>query len=573
MTDSYDRPDDRLEVVSSRHDGTRVHRHYRSYDGHVLVRAVQRMARRAMGGEALCFGSTCPDDICHRVLVAAWTNDMVRDGLYARVPHPFPDPEVKTRPRRIYCAAAVLSHMAAVDADAGYDDAFVTGFTDDESGCFWQWWTRVSEYPHAQFHVALCITRADGTRRVAYYTGYYRVMNMGSRPSSKIQCRRGEPWLQKWREGMDDIVAEWLPTRSVALQDLLRDRREQLSHEDARPFWADFFTDDYFFKCISPELAAKGAALWQSMTRRGRIRMCSGRKKGLGTVIDAIGARNVLSGGFGTLIPAKRMRALAECALAVQGKLSRERFEANNGLLVHAGDIVHFPPGQLNGVWRPLKKPGWKDDLAELTGDATARYGEVIDILSTRAGASFLCAVPDAVIEDARRGVPVSLIHMNSDACTDADEPAIFGYCMGTVWIFELDEEWLRRTINVTEATGRAINHLVFPVVHPRGELANENDNNGAAISGVGGARAEDMQSVEHALRAQPSYAATARRARGCQVQGIGNEFSDAGSRGKWELLYSLAATLGVRLHWLQLRDFPEAIDLLHRVLASTTRR
>ena len=81
------------------------------------------------------------------------------------------------------------------------------------------------------------------------------------------------------------------------------------------------------------------------------------------------------------------------------------------------------------------------------------------------------------------------------------------------------------------------------------------------------------MQNVEQALRAQPSYAATARRARGCQVQGIGNKFSDAGSRGKWELLYSLAAALGVRLHWLQLRDFPEVIDLLHRVLATTTPR
>lgn len=45
--------------------------------------------------------------------IAEWTNEMVRDGLHARVPHPFPDPEVKTRPRHLYCAAAVLSQMCA----------------------------------------------------------------------------------------------------------------------------------------------------------------------------------------------------------------------------------------------------------------------------------------------------------------------------------------------------------------------------------------------------------------------------------------------------------------------------
>ena len=573
MADSWDNPDDRLETVAGRHEGVRVHRHCRGYDGHVTVRAVQRFARRAMRGEALCFGCTCTDETCHRVPIATWTNAMVRDGLYARVPHPFPDPEVKMRPRHTYCATAVLSHMAAVDRDAGFEDAFLTGFTDDEKGCFWQWWTRASEYPHAQFHVALLRKRGDGTQRVAYYVGYYKVMNMGSRPSSKIQCRRAELWLDSWRTRMDAIAAEWLATRSPALQELVRERAETLSPLDARPFWADFFTDDYQFHFVSPSLAAKGAVLWNDMTDRGRIRMCSGVKKGLGTVVDGIGARNVLSGGFGTLLPAKRMRALTECSLAIEGKLAREEFEANNGLLVHADDIVNFPRGQLNGIWRPLQTPGWKTDLVTLTGDATARYREIVDILSTTAGASFLCAVPDAIIEDAHRGAPVSLVHMSSDACTDADEPAIFGYCMGVVWIFELDEEWLTRSINVTEATGRGINHLVYPKLHPHGELAKENDNNGASVAAVHRAHAEDLQHVQAALEKQPSYAAAAARSRLSQVQGIGNEVSDSGSRGKWKVLYAIAAALGVRLHWLRLRDFPEAITFLRDVLATTTPR
>ena len=123
------------------------------------------------------------------------------------------------------------------------------------------------------------------------------------------------------------------------------------------------------------------------MNKKARIKMCSVDKRGLGTVIDSIGARNVISAGFGTLLPCKRMRALAECDLALQGSLSRDRFEANNGLLVHAADIVDFPPG----IWRPLSLPGWGSDPIVLTYDARDRYSEIVLILSTRSGATFMC--------------------------------------------------------------------------------------------------------------------------------------------------------------------------------------
>ena len=151
-----------------------------------------------------------------------------------------------------------IASMAAVDEDAGWQDAFVTGFTDDEAWCFWQMWTRPSEYPHAQFHVAM-----EVGGRVVYVVGYYKVMNMGSRPSSKIACRKGERWLAKWRIDMDAIAAEWLSGRSPALRALLHARASALGSDDARPFWVDTFTDDYQFCFVSPTLAAKGAALWR----------------------------------------------------------------------------------------------------------------------------------------------------------------------------------------------------------------------------------------------------------------------------------------------------------------------
>ena len=111
--------------MAARHPGLGVHRHHRGYDGHVLVRAIRRFARRALAGEQLVFGTDCPDTTCHRVLIAEWTNELATHGLYHRVPHPFPDPEVKTRPRDAYKAASILKYMACLDEDAGYEDAFV----------------------------------------------------------------------------------------------------------------------------------------------------------------------------------------------------------------------------------------------------------------------------------------------------------------------------------------------------------------------------------------------------------------------------------------------------------------
>jgi hypothetical protein len=58
------------------------------------------------------------------------------------------------------------------------------------------------------------------------------------------------------------------------------------------------------------------------------------------------------------------------------------------------------------------------------------------------------------------------------------------------------------------------------------------------------------------------------------QIQGIANDLNDAGSRGKWDVLYAVSASIGLHMRRLYLAHYPEAIALiLERVLATTTDR
>ena len=41
------------------------------------------------------------------------------------------------------------------------------------------------------------------------------------------------------------------------------------------------------------------------------------------------------------------------------------------------------------------------------------------------------------------------------------------------------------------------------------------------------------------------------------RVQGIGNELTDAGSRGKWDVLHTVAAAIGLRLHRVYIGKLP----------------
>lgn len=121
----YEEPNCSAEQIATRWNDMDVATDYKSYDGHVLVRAIRRFAGDARRGVKLTFGCSCLDSACHRFLLTKLTNEMAKNGDYFKVPHPFPDPELKMRPRDTYAALACLNHMALAD------NSYLVGFSDD----------------------------------------------------------------------------------------------------------------------------------------------------------------------------------------------------------------------------------------------------------------------------------------------------------------------------------------------------------------------------------------------------------------------------------------------------------
>ena len=62
-------------------------------------------------------------------------------------------------------------------------------------------------------------------------------------------------------------------------------------------------------------------------------------------MVSAVDQTRSSAFSFGSMFSssAASARSITECQLAIAGLLDRERYEANNGLLVHVDDIVDFP--------------------------------------------------------------------------------------------------------------------------------------------------------------------------------------------------------------------------------------
>ena len=170
---------------------------------------------------------------------------------------------------------------------------------------------------------------------------YVWTMNQGGRNSSKNACEFAEEWLDAWRKLMDVEVEAWLPNQTPELREGYRIRRQALGKDQARPFWAAVYTDNFDMTFCSSDLFAIGARVWKEMNNEAGIWLqehviC-------GTCSDWIGARCVLSAGFATATPSKLAKARRDCELALDNKLTREAYDSNNSFLSHLADIFDWP--------------------------------------------------------------------------------------------------------------------------------------------------------------------------------------------------------------------------------------
>lgn len=452
---------------------------------------------------------------------------------------PWPDKERKQGPADARGGSAVLGSLAAIDGKN------LVSHTSDVKWMFWQFYTHASQYHICCFLIVMMIEEELLAVMVEE-----RVINMGSRPASKIACRFSEEWMEAWRRGLRAWVRrEWLPLQSPALQAALSWRVEHLGPHEGDPFWAAPYTDDYAHIYLDHMVGVAGVQLELEMAEEAKLWMAP--KYSLSTVLNWIGGRLVLNGFFSTLPADKRTRAITDCIGALDGVLTRERYESHASFMGHANLWLDFPLGTLKGICGPLKRPGLDTDLVTLTTNAAAANTQSLHELQHRPCASFLSAIEDATIEEyaqSRRRVEFA-----SDSCSDLPAPRQPHICWavhGTMGRFRLDGAWRAAHITLTEACGPALAIIELAPSFPVDTIVLASDASAANAAQLGNAHALVLQLMMRRLKVEPSYRNCVARLFIVHCAGFANILTDAGSRDLWDVVYGVAAAYGLRMRF-----------------------
>ena len=505
---------------------------------------------------------------------------VTRGSMLDATKYPMPHPESKVRPRQAYGDSAILSHMALVNK------TYLAGFKSDGRHMFFQFEMAAEEERTCSFATIIPFPLTDesgkpilddsGTAIVEHWFTLIvaTCMNMGSRNSSKIAQRFTDRLLEAFSQQLDAYVRDsWLPRQTAELQALLAERATQLGPRQARPFKTGGYTDDYEFEFVGPELFAAGARIWTDMC--GKANYWLSEKAGAGTVIDFIGGRLVLNGGFGCLAPSKHARAVADSMLVCEGAITREALESHNSFLVHVHDWLDFPAGTLKGLSAPLRIPGTPEQQAVITEGVKAQHQKIITLLHARRAASFWSGVNEALRGQESARAAFAIVRFNprftSDACSDVAQPYICGVCNGVYFRFALDGAWRRRHITVTEACGTVLTLMILSEYFPDGEIMIESDASASLATTRATADATDLIYLRRRAEEEVKFRTASRRSWITHCKGWANGLADAGSRDKMREMHALADAFGIRL-----REVPvpqEALAFMRDVLANSTER
>jgi hypothetical protein len=479
---------------------------------------------------------------------------------------PFPHPETKPRPRDKYTATAYLSYYAHLNG------TFCVTLDDDQVDCFFQYFVADEDLRLCRWNIV------DEVEGEAWYIAYrVYTMNQGGRNSSKIACDGNEEWLDAWRRQVDAYVTDWLPKQTKALQLAYKARETKLGFNQARPYWAALYTDNFDFTFCASDLAAAATYIWRTMNGEANMRMQP--HVAYGTCTDWIGGRYVLTGGFGCVTPSKRERAILNIERSLEGSLSRELYEKNNSFLVHVADICDWPTESLRGIYAPLKVPGFDEDCVTLTPMASTRLRAVLNLLRTRPLASFWAGVADAYFKWAGAGGSLQPIRTHAfDTCTDPQPtptnpnptPHVAGMVDGLWWRFALTGEWLDRHITLTEAIGPAIGALVGVPRFPHDINVLASDATAAAAAGIDTARAEDLLAMRMTLKDEPRYRENEASMWHTHWKGWGNGITDTLSRDDIDMAMRIAKAFGIKLVEIDISNDLTVNRFLRRTLVRT---
>ena len=387
-----------------------------------------------------------------------------------------------------------------------------------------------------------------------------RCVSMGTTPSSSYcqramteHCRdvekRSVPLLA-------DKVAE-LRAGNVKFDACMR-AREQLSvqtgEDETRMLWLRCFTDDpvgVTLECFLPDCLV----LWGDRCDAARFMRGDATKRTLGVQIDWVGGK-VLTVGLLAAVPRdKAMRLAGALALALKGELTVKQFHALAGLMQHVVYMLALPKyilydfyHGLDHLRKELKEEPTDEMKVPATKTARRAYSRARQAVLTRGGSSLLSAILEvAPAKGVMRWRP------HSDAALEGvGEPAICGNLYGRAYVLVLTESFKRWPIVALEFAGQGpLNLLAFgeSLLDVDGFVVLPGDSLVAPRVLSGGARRSPLLRHMHELFMElPIFQKLEHKLVCSQEYGVGNPLTDAGSRGKKEVMRAVARSLGLSL-------------------------
>ena len=456
----------------------------------------------------------------------------------------------KFNPERKPSAPGVMSDICVLQVPARILREPILQFNDDSSDAFNQFHLHRSQiYMTSILWLKIndIASRCEYSHILEYSLGY------GFANASGFCQRFGDALLYLVKLRMRQLER---PSRTAVTDTSLLEwfkHRDALGPDESDLFRMFVFTDDPHFIAVGFERLVRLLSCWRDVTLMVGLRMATAAKRQGGTSILWVGLR--FHGTFGAVVipPPKRARAIAELRRMHLG----DNFTVEDAMSI-AGLIEHLTPfaSELRSsnyhLYYPHKafaKLGMQYSFPP-TAAMQSQARKWMERLIQRPG---IACVTVRILPRETGG---SVVVMSSDAAKDGTPtPGVGGHMHGMSWYLPLSpEDVAALPINWLEFLGIYGNFVIFgpsiPLMHTR-VLALTDSLTSALVLSKHSAKSEGMQMIHLRLLDEAEFVRLAAITDIAHVFGPGNIFSDAVSRGYFDMVEELCRQCHTAHEWL----------------------
>ena len=378
------------------------------------------------------------------------------------------------------------------------------------------------------------------------------IMTFGIRPASNIAQRFADAILAIWKRRMqtleepftialmkaNPIFASWVHSRGG------------VAAATAALFAAFIYTDDPIFIIIGAERMARGLHCWTQLCYELGLLMAGPAKRQCGTWVEWLGAGIAAMLGIAWIPKHKVATALSKIESVLQSKALLGDYHSLLGLLEHLVFINGMRRNIMYYLWSPFqtKMAVEPNRLLKPTSKMASQLRRWKNLLVTTPGVSALRMVSQATI-------PPGCITLTaySDAMRETAHSGMGGWMHGLYWSMSLSAPFTKIPIAALEFVAALASiltfasvlpepsHSTFMILHVRVDALST-----PFILTEDAASSPMMIAIHSFILSHPLFMMWAPCLVVSHVPGVGNEFSDAASRGQIDRLNLMAAHMRI---------------------------